>query len=63
MVEQLREWHAIMALEQYIRSNERCRVLHVIIKHGQHIQSDEIGHGISSLPFDKTHDRKTLVVA
>ena len=44
-------------------TNGVCGVWNLIIFIRPHIRSDEIGCGISSLPFDKTHDQIMLDVA
>ena len=38
-------------------TNGLCRAWHAIITLGQQIRSDEIGHGIPSLPFNNIHGK------
>ena len=42
---------------------ERRRVWHDITALGLHVRSDDVGHGMTSLPLDSTHGRTTSGVA
>ena len=44
-------------------TDERCRAWHDITAFGQHTQSNEVGHDMSSPPLDSTHGRMTSGVA
>ena len=41
----------------------RCRALHAIIAFGHHIQSNDVGRGMPSLPLGSTHGRTTSGMA
>ena len=72
-------WHDITALGKRTRSNdvrcgmhhrvcaahtvERPRVCHAIIAFRQHKKSNDIGRGMTSPPFECTHDQSTSSVA
>ena len=60
-VERRRALHAIIAFRQH--TVERRRAWHAIIAFGKHTRLDYVGRGMTSLPLDSTHGRKTLGVA
>ena len=53
-------WHAIIAFwaAQIV---ERHRAGHDITALGLHARSDDVGHGMTSPPLDKTHERQHRV--